>query len=410
MVKIKKSLIEISIVLAILLLLFSSSDPILHNDSHRYLKTTDGKFFFYPYIILMMQKLFNNLNSVVFFQTILASLGIIFFTKTIASLFKLDVFFKILITLFLFLPIIESYRNILTEAVCYAFSLFLVSLIIKLIYKFSIKNICLSSILIIVLLLTRQQFVFLYPLIFLLYLGLYIIKKSRKNLILLAISFLSIIFLHNSLILLNKYKNQDDIKNKTILNYNSGPFYFTYVDAIYVSDIEDIKLFDNQNFQKTLGAILQEMNERKALMKHYNSRGHFSLSFNDIRFYSDPLLKDLAINEKTTIIELKKEISIKLISKNYKKYIKHIFKKMYDSTWLFTFMPFFILICSFISFIKKKSNYSLLMMFLSIFTLSNHSLVYLFGRVQPRYLIYSDFIILIFILITFTIFFQKKSD
>ena len=245
--KIKKNLIEILIVLATLLLLFSSSDPIFYNDSHRYINTSDGKFFLYPYIILMMQKLFNNLNSVVFFQTILASLGIIFFTKTIASLFKLDVLLKILITLFLFLPIIESYRNILTEAVCYAFSLFLVSLIIKLIYKFSIKNICLSSILIIVLLLTRQQFIFLYPLIFLLYLGLYIIKKSRKNLILLTISFLSIIFLHNSLILLNKYKNQDDIKNKTILNYNSGPFYFTYVDAIYVSDIEDIKLFDNQN-------------------------------------------------------------------------------------------------------------------------------------------------------------------
>ncbi len=356
----------------------------------------------------MMQKLFNNLNSVVFFQTILASLSIIFFTKTIASLFKLDILLKILITLFLFLPIIESYRNILTEAVCYAFSLFLVSFIIKLIYKFSIKNICISSIFIIALLLTRQQFIFLYPLIFLLYLGLYIIKNSRKNFILLAISFLSIVFLHNSLILLNKYKNQDDYKNKTILNYNSGPFYFTYVDAIYVSDIEDIKLFDNQNFQKTLVAILQEMNERKALMKHYNSRGHFSLSFNEIRFYSDPLLKDLAINEKKTIIELKKKISIRLISKNYKKYIRHIFKKMYDSTWLFTFMPFFILISSFISFIKKKSNYSLLMMFLSIFTLTNHSLVYLFGRVQPRYLIYSDFIILIFILVTFTIFFQKK--
>ena len=63
------------------------------------------------------------------------------------------------------------------------------------------------------------------------------------------------------------------------------------------------------------------------------------------------------------------------------------------------------LIPSLISFLKYKSHLSLLVVFLSSFGLANHSTIYLFGRVQPRYLIYTDFIILIFVLIIFTILF-----
>ena len=65
---------------------------------------------------------------------------------------------------------------------------------------------------------------------------------------------------------------------------------------------------------------------------------------------------------------------------------------------------------SLISFIKIKSKYSLLILFLSIFALANHSVIYLFGRVQPRYLIYTDFIILIFIFITFVTFLKKEKN
>ena len=41
--------------------------------------------------------------------------------------------------------------------------------------------------------------------------------------------------------------------------------------------------------------------------------------------------------------------------------------------------------------------------------LHHHSIIYLFGRVQPRYFIYSDFILIIFIFITFVLFFKKKE-
>ena len=117
---------------------------------------------------------------------------------------------------------------------------------------------------------------------------------------------------------------------------------------------------------------------------------------------------DLATQENTTIINLKKKITIKLIKENFGSYLKLIFKKFYDSTWLFIFLPFFMSLASLIAFIKYRSKFSFVVVFLSAFTLANHSVVYLFGRVQPRYLIYSDFIILIFVFILFTILLQKK--
>jgi len=58
---------------------------------------------------------------------------------------------------------------------------------------------------------------------------------------------------------------------------------------------------------------------------------------------------------------------------------------------------------------KNRSNLSLFLISLSSFALANHSVVYLFGRVQPRYLIYSDFILLIFIFIIISNFLQKKT-
>ena len=103
---------------------------------------------------------------------------------------------------------------------------------------------------------------------------------------------------------------------------------------------KNIELFDNKKIKIVLKDIFEEMNSRKALSKYYDTEP-FSLSFNDIRQYSSKELENLAKHEGTTVIDLKKKISIKLINANSGKYLKHIFKKFYDSTWLFVFVPFF---------------------------------------------------------------------
>ena len=406
--KIKNYKIEILISTLVLVLLFYSSNPVFYSDSSRYLNGSLDNPPLYFIIITLMQSIFTTLNSVIILQTLFVGFGIVFFTKNISKYFSLNIVTKIVVAIFLFLPILEFYNHLLTEALGYAFSLFFVSFVIRLIYNFNIQNLVLSSIFVIALLLIRNQFIFLYPVILLLYLGIIFIHKSKKKLILLTISFISIFFIHNSLISLNKYIKQDSLENRPFINNNAGPFNFIFIDSIYISSIQDIEIFKDENLKKTLAKIFQEIEGQKASIKHYNGRGHFGLSLTIIKDRSNFLLKDLAIQKNATIASLKKEISIKLIKVNSKKYIKFLFKKFYDSAWLFVFLPFFMMLAASISFLKQKSNFSLFIIFLSTFALANHSVVYLFGRVQPRYFIYTDFILLMFIYIIFTLLFDKK--
>jgi len=406
---IKNHTIEILIITLTLGLLFYSSDPVLYSDSARYLKGSLNDPPLYSTIIVIMQSAFRTLNSIIILQTLFIGFGIVFFTKTISKYFDLDVLTKGIVAIFLFLPIIKFYNNLLTEALSYAFSLLFVSFVVNLIYNFSIRNLVWTSIFIVSLLLMRNQFIFLYPIVLILYLGILSISRSKKKLILLAISFIFTIFAHNSLVSLNKYIKKASFENEILLESKSNSvFNFIYIDAIYISSVKDIGLFEDESLKKTFAKIIQEIDSQRTLVEYYNGRGHFGVSFNIIIGISDLPLKALAIQKKTTVISLKKEIAIKLIKSNFKKYLKFLFKKFYDSAWLFIFIPFFMLLAASISFFKKKTNFTLFLIFLSTFTLSNHSTVYLFGRIQPRYLIYTDFILLIFIFVIFSMFLKTK--
>ena len=409
MIKIKNYTIEILISILAIVLLFYSSNPVFYSDSVKYLENESFDVPpLYPSIIMIMQSIFATLNSVVMLQTFFMTFGIVFFTKTASKYFNLDIPTKILVALFLFLPIIKFYNHILTEPFGYAFSLLFVSFVVRLIYNFNIPNLVWITIFVVVLLLTRNQFIFLYPVTLLLYLGMSISHSSKKTFALLIISFLSIILIHNSLSSLNKYKKKNSIENQTLFNSNSGAFNFIYIDAIYISTIQDIEIFKDDDLKKALAKIFKETHDQKALLEHYDGRGHYGYSFPIILIESHSLLKDLGIQKNTSRAKLKKEISIKLIKANFKEYVKLLFKKFYDSTWLFIFVPFFMMLASFPVFLKQKSNFSLLIIFISTFSVANHSIIYLFGRVQPRYFIYTDFILLIFFFIFFNIFLKKK--
>ena len=407
----KKYILEILITFGVITLIYYSPEAIIYKDSARYLKTNIVDPPLYPFLISIMQSIFNTLNSVVILQTVILGISIVYISKTLAAYFELENLTKIFISIFL-----------LTEAIAYAFSLFFVSFALKTIYDFKLQNLTLLTTSIILLLLTRNQFMFIYPVILVLYIGIIFLHREKKKFIWLILSFVSIIFLHNFLISLNKsilnFSSQNNISKNNDINYLNyqerenylGPFYYIYADAMYISNVNDAELFKNKNLKRTLIKLFVKIDNEKASLKYYDGRGHFGLSLNKIITISEHYLINLANKENTSIVNLKKEISIKLIQANFKKYLKNLFKKFYDSTWLFVFVPFFIFLPSLFCFLKFKSKISLFLIFLSSFTLANHSVIYLFGRVQPRYLIYTDFILLIFIFIFFKIFLEKKFN
>jgi len=429
----KKNISEFSIFFVTIILILNSADPVLETDSVRYLNQSLLDPPLYSSFIFISQLIFGSLKYVVILQTIFVAFAIIFFTKTLTQIFDLGSFDKTLISLFLFLPVISIYKNILTETISYTFSLLFISFMAKLIYNFNNKNLAWLSITAIALLITRNQFLFLYPIIFLLFLGLFFSNPDKQKIKLLTLSLILIFLTHNFLIILNTHLKKDiihinkeygvpediDIIQNTkwtekITYVTLGPSYFLFIDALYVSNIEDVELFKNQNTKKLLVNIFNEMNEKKSLIKNYNGRGHFASSFSNIRDYSYPLLSRLAHQQNLSVSKLRNEISIKLIKKNYKIYIKFLIKKAYDTTWLFIVVPLLISLSGLIFFIKNKSNISLLLSSVSLFAISNHMVIYLFGRIQPRYFLYSDLILLVLLFMIVSTFLKiinkKKSN
>jgi len=291
----KKNISEFSIFFVTIILILNSADPVLETDSVRYLNQSLLDPPLYSSFIFISQLIFGSLKYVVILQTIFVAFAIIFFTKTLTQIFDLGSFDKTLISLFLFLPVISIYKNILTETISYTFSLLFISFMAKLIYNFNNKNLAWLSITAIALLITRNQFLFLYPIIFLLFLGLFFSNPDKQKIKLLTLSLILIFLTHNFLIILNTHLKKDiihinkeygvpediDIIQNTkwtekITYVTLGPSYFLFIDALYVSNIEDVELFKNQNTKKLLVNIFNEMNEKKSLIKNYNGRGHFA--------------------------------------------------------------------------------------------------------------------------------------
>lgn len=410
MTKVKKYYIELILFLLTILLLSHSIEPVIQGDSRRYLSYNLVDPPLIPLFIKLTLYLFGSLEAVVILQTIAIYFGVIKFTKTLSKYFDVKILTKIFIALFLFLPIFNFYRHILSESLSYAFFLFFASYIIKLIFNFKIKNILWVTSFAVALLLLRSQFVFLYLIIFKIYLFIFLLNKKKKVFSFLLISIISIFFLHNSLVKVNNYILLNFFEksiNHSI--FESGPFHYIFIDAIYISTTEDAELIKNDKLRKVTIQIFEEMHNQKALQEYYNGRGHFGLSFATIREYANFNLNELALKENVTVYSLKKQISATLLSKNFFRYLKFIFKKFYDSTWLFIFIPALLFIPALINFIKYKTHFSLVVLFFSSFALANHSIVYLFGRVQPRYLIYSDFALLVIIFLIFIHAFKKNT-
>ena len=409
MTRIKNIIPEIFISSSTLGIILYSNDPIIYKDSLRYIGNSLFDPPIYSTLIFIMQSIFGSLNSVIVFQSLLLGMGIFYFNKTIATQFNLDVLSKIITLTILFIPILKFYRILLPESLGYAFTLLFISFVIKLIYNFNYQNLIYTSLFGLTLLLLRHQFFFIYPVIIFTFMGIFILNKSKKTLILLFCSLFFILITQNILVSFNSHLKKPLPINQDKTHEFLGPYYFTYIDAMYISSVEDVELFEDDNIKKTLIKIYNILDDQKAYGKYYDSRGHYALSLGKINSISQKYMETLAEVQNTDVKSLKKHISIKLLKKNFTKYIKHIFKKFYDATWIFVFIPFVMLISSLIVFFKKKSQLALSIIFLSFFTCCNHAIIYLFGRIQPRYMIYSDFIVLAFIFIIFLLFLQNKN-
>ena len=280
MFKFKNVWLRISIIIGTIVILFYSSEPIIYGDSSRYLEPSLRGSILYSLMIETLTLLFSSLNAVVVLQTFLICFAIIYFIETVSDFFDLNNVIKIIIILILFLPILKFYRNILTEAMTYAITIFFVSSVINLIYNFKLRNLVKVSIFTLLLLISKKQFLFLIPVVFVTYFGIFLINKTKSVFFLLIASFLTVISLNIAITNFDKYiKISSGINTSSVSNGKGSPYYFTYIDAIYISSTEDYRLFSNPKSKQLLKKILYEMNKQEALREHYDGRGHYGLSY-----------------------------------------------------------------------------------------------------------------------------------
>ena len=180
MFKFKNVWLRISVITAIFVLLFSSSEPIIYGDSSRYLEPSLRGSILYSLMIDSLTLLFRSLTAVVVLQALLIGFAIIYFIETISDCFDFNNVTKIIIILILFLPIPSFYRNILTEAMTYAITIFLVSSMINLIYNFELRSLVKVSIFTLLLLISKKQFLFLIPVVFVTYFGIFLMNKTKS--------------------------------------------------------------------------------------------------------------------------------------------------------------------------------------------------------------------------------------
>ena len=144
------------------------------------------------------------------------------------------------------------------------------------------------------------------PTSFIIILRYFYIKQIQKKFLWISFCILSIFLVPIFFPSLNKHIIESSNGKKIYQDLDGyGLYYFTYIDSIYISNINDVDLFENQNVKKTLYKIFEEMDKQKMLIKYYDGRGHFGKSFASIRDNSTNLLLDLAAKENTTINDLK---------------------------------------------------------------------------------------------------------
>lgn len=180
MFKFKNVWLRISIITGTVAILFYSSEPTIYGDSSRYLEPSLRGSILYSFIIDTLTLIFGSITAVVVFQTFLIGFAIIYFIETISDYFDFDNLIKVIIVLFLFLPILKFYRNILTEAITYAITIFFVSSVINLIYNFKLRNLVKVSIFTLLLLISKKQFLFLIPVVFVTYFGIFLMNKTKS--------------------------------------------------------------------------------------------------------------------------------------------------------------------------------------------------------------------------------------
>ena len=396
--------------------------PILQQDSSSYIDFLPTRSPLYP-LILKLNVLIagpDNFYGLIFFQLILGFYSAFQLSEKFRSLFSLDRFSKNLFILALLLPYYyggEKFGNwVMTEAIAYPLFLMAVGFLLEGLLRKSTRSLlyCLGFTSLVIL--TRRQFLFIYP-VFALCLGyLFFVERKNFQIGILVLSFIGSIFATNLF-----EKTYQYIRNG---HFSTVPFtgIQLIIAPLYVSKDSDVTLFQDEDQKRIFLEVRKQMHQKNITFEDLNKppfESNPTMVFT--QFYENyynticwdivaPVLNQQGFTDVFKRDEITIDMALTLIQHNFKNCLQLYLRGIiYNMGGLY--FSFFLLCTFFVAFIQKfklSDNLSLAVLVTLLLSGANYSLIVLVEPIMRRYAAYTNTIQLCMLLTLVMIAMRKK--
>lgn len=373
-------------------------------DSGGYITASINRSPLYPLLIQGFSFFDSSLQLLILLQLLLGWVAVHVFLNALQRIFKLDLLLSIIVLIFIALPYYFIFLSvplfvgnvIMTEAICYPLFLLAIAAICHAVQQQQLRFYIYFIILTMLLILTRRQFIFLYPFFGIVWLSLFLQQSQVKfsKALLLGMFIISIIATN---ILEKTYQYIQHDKFTTI------PFTGRQllVLPMFVAKAGDANLFaDNSVQQRVFSDIYAEMTHRRITFadqslpllnlynvfeKHYNTVSH--------RIIPPAVHKAFGVGfDEYKLDACTVQIALTLIKHNFKDYLKLYAKNIEVNLGQKSFVLFLLLVfaVTFINYIKSRSLILLILLFALILQFGNYMLIALVEPILWRYTIYTN--------------------
>ena len=371
--------------------------PIQAPDSYTYIHGNEVRSPLYPLIIQMVN---GNLSLLVLLQLALGLFAAHYLLVTLKEIFRFTIDIAIIVLCLLLYPychvlapsVFYMGNYILTEPICYPLFLLALAFLFKGITQGKLSQYIAFIVFSGLLVLTRRQFLFLYPIFAIVFCYVVLIQKPNFSKILLLAIFVSSILFTNVL-------------EKTYQYVQHGKFVtipFTgkqmLISALFVAKEQDEKLFHDPtqkeffiNVHEKMSAMQITFKYRQSLVKNYISYyEYFNYVLHGVvpEVLKSMNLKDVYVNNAMFL-----DITFRLIQSNFKDYVKLYVKNIQVNMGSRSFVLFLIsmYMFSFLYCLRYGNAWALVFFLTVTMHIGNYMLVGLVEPIKWRYSLYTNF-------------------
>jgi hypothetical protein len=372
-------------------------------DSGSYIDGTLLRSPLYPLIIDIFSFIDSSLNVLILFQLLLGLAAIHVFLRTMRQIFDFSFITSTVVLVFISLPyyfITVRLRFfignlIMTEAICYPLFLLAAAAIFHALIQKKLRFYLYFILITTFLILTRRQFLFLYPFFGLVWLTLFLQKeKIEFSRLMLLVIFIFSIIATNMIEKTYQYIKHD--------RFSTVPFTGRQLLVIpmFVANESDKNLFAEEKQRDIFVHIYDEMVGEGLAFIH---KGSPSIdTYNVYERYYNHVSHDIIPRSARRVMgkqydeyemnALTSQMSLVLIKHNFKDFLKLYLKNIEVNSGKKPFVLFLILVftLTLIDYVRRRSKVSLILLFALILQLGNYMLIALVEPIIWRYTVYTN--------------------